>query len=89
MKFKEYRALAQAARATGQFKEPKIVRCKDGDWFIGYSCQDPKNPGKWRQYKERAGLNYIKDIQEKERAYELLRVDVLNWLLAGNRPFDV
>ncbi len=88
--FKNYRSLCMAARKQKLFKDPKIVRCKNGDWYVGYYFRDPANPSKWYkdEFKERCGINYIKDQEEKEREFEILRLDVLNWLLAGNSPFD-
>jgi integrase len=87
--FKNFRALCMANRKLKLFKEPKIIRCKNGDWYIAYYYRDPENPAKWvGEYRERAQLNYIKDPAEKEKAFEELRQDVRAWLSAGNSPFD-
>ena len=47
-----------------------------------------ENPRKWTAFKERQGINYIKDFDAKEREIEILRLDVVNWLSAGNSPYD-
>ncbi len=79
-----------AARKLKLFKEPKTIRCKNGDWYVAYYYRDPENPTKWLgEYRERDQLNYIKDPVEKEKAFEELRLDVKAWLSSGNSPFDV
>lgn len=87
--FKKFRSLCMATRKLKLYKNPKIVRCKNGDWYVGYYFRDPKNPVKWLpEFKERCQLNYIKNIEEKESQFEILRLDVLSWLRSGNTPFD-
>lgn len=71
-----------------QYRTPKIIRNKSGDWYIQYYYRDPMIPSKWIPFKERKGINYIKDAKDKEIAAEDLRKDVEAWLYAGNSPFN-
>ncbi len=68
------------------FKEPKIRRCKSGDWYVEYFYKNPQTYS-WEPFKTRAGINYLKDVAEKERAAEDLCKQVKAWLLDGHGPF--
>lgn len=68
------------------YKDPKIIRCKNGDWYVEYYFRDPQTL-KWEPFKERRGINYIKDLDAKEAAAEELRSLLLSWLKEGNTPF--
>jgi len=87
--FKKFRSLCMAARKLKLYKDPKIVRCKNGDWYVSYYFRNPENPSKWLpEFKERCKLNYIKDIEQKEAEFEALRLDIFSWLRSGNSPLD-
>jgi integrase len=83
--FKEYRKLCMAKKSL-PYKLPKIIRNKNGDWYVQYYYRDPKH-SKWVPFKERKGINYIKDLNEKEAAASELSQQLTNWLKAGNGPF--
>lgn len=86
--FKNYRALLMSKRELKLFKDPQIIRCKNGDWYVEYYFRHPDDLTKWVPFKERCGLNYIKDLAEKEKEAETLRMDAYQWLMLGNSPFD-
>ncbi|GAA4341614.1 hypothetical protein GCM10023149_54040 [Mucilaginibacter gynuensis] len=70
------------------YKKPTIIRSTNGDWHVQYYYEPPDAPGTWKLFKRRAGINYIKGRDEKEKAAQELRLDVEEWLRAGNGPYD-
>ncbi len=69
-----------------KFKEPKIVKAKRG-WFIALPYEYPDNPGTYKRFEISAGINYIKDLKEKEQEAQILLKEVKRALIAGFDPF--
>lgn len=58
-----------------KYKEPKIVRAKRG-WFIALPYEYPDKPGKYKRFEISAGINYIKDLEEREQEAQSLLKEV-------------
>ncbi len=84
--FKTYRQLCMANKAT-LYKLPKIIKPKSGDWYVQYYFRNPAT-FKYEEFRERKGVNYIKDPDEKQRFIDELAAQVTAWLKAGNSPYD-
>lgn len=69
------------------YKNPSIVRSKNGDWCVEYKFELPDQPGKFKAFKVRDGVNYIHDPEEKERQIKSLLRDVQRQLEIGYSPF--
>lgn len=70
------------------YKLPTIIRPANGDWFVRYFFEFPDHPGKFKQFKVRDGINYIKDPEEKEAAVQELCSDIRFMLEKKNHnPF--
>lgn len=69
-----------------KYKDPKIVRAKRG-WFIGLYYEYPDQAGKYKRFEISAGINYIHDLQEREREAQILLKEVKRVLQAGFDPF--
>lgn len=70
---------------NAHFKEPVIYK-GDKQWYVYYRVIDP-NTGQYKMFKDRGGLNYIKNIKDREREAEVLREAYLERLKAGWSPF--
>ena len=57
------------------YKTPTIVRAKN-DWHVRYFYEYPNHPGKFKDFRVRDGINYIHDIDEKEKEIQKLRADI-------------
>jgi hypothetical protein len=55
------------------YKLPTICRCKSGEWYIQYYYEYPDQPGKFKAFKVKDGINRIHDLQLKEAAAQQLR----------------
>ncbi|MDF3076114.1 MAG: Site-specific recombinase XerD [Sphingobacteriaceae bacterium] len=64
------------------------MRSKNGDWFVKYFYELPDQPGKFKEFRVRDGINYIHDISDKEKALKNLLEDVTKALKAGYNPFE-
>ncbi|MFV0591541.1 MAG: phage integrase N-terminal SAM-like domain-containing protein [Draconibacterium sp.] len=69
-----------------KYKEPKIVRAKRG-WFIALPYEYPDTPGKYKRFEISAGINYIRDLDEREQEAQSLLKEVKRALKAGFDPF--
>lgn len=69
-----------------KYKEPKIVRAKRG-WFIALPYEYPDTPGKYKRFEISAGINYIRDLDEREQEAQALLKEVKRALKAGFDPF--
>ncbi|MEL7587805.1 MAG: tyrosine-type recombinase/integrase [Prolixibacteraceae bacterium] len=69
-----------------KYKDPKIVRAKKG-WFVGLYFEYPDQAGKYKRFEISAGINYIHDLQEKEKEAQILLKEVKLALQAGFDPF--
>ncbi|PWS30323.1 hypothetical protein [Pedobacter paludis] len=58
------------------YKLPTIIRSKNGDWFVKYFYEWPDRPGVFKEFRVRDGINYIHDLEEKERAILQLQSDI-------------
>ncbi len=73
---------------------PKLIRSKSnrsvkGDWYIEYFYEYPDQPGVFKSYKVRDGINYIDDIELKEIEAQQLLKDVTYALQKENfNPFQ-
>ncbi|MBS1520275.1 MAG: tyrosine-type recombinase/integrase [Bacteroidetes bacterium] len=71
------------------YKLPTICRCKSGEWYIQYFYEYPDQPGKFKAFKVKDGINRIHDLQQKETAAKQLRDDIIYWLEVLNyNPFE-
>jgi hypothetical protein len=68
---------------TRQFKNLRFVRAKDGDWRVVYEYQVPGRTGKFKKFYVRDGINYIRDLDQKELAAQQLRNDIDYALASG------
>lgn len=69
---------------TSHFKAPVIYR---GDkWYIYFHALDP-NTREYKMFKERCGLNYIKDLKEREKQAGAFAAALHERLKAGWSPF--
>lgn len=59
------------------YKLPTIIRPANGDWFIRYFYEIPGSPGKFKQFRVRDGINYVKDPEQKEAAAQELCEDII------------
>jgi hypothetical protein len=50
------------------YKLPIIVRSKNGDWFVKYWYELPDQPGVYKEFRSRDGVNYVKDLKKKGKA---------------------
>jgi len=50
------------------YKLPTIIRPSNGEWFVKYFYEYPDKPGVFKEKRVKDGVNYIKDIEEKESA---------------------
>ncbi|MEL7585261.1 MAG: tyrosine-type recombinase/integrase [Prolixibacteraceae bacterium] len=69
-----------------KYKNPKIVRAKKG-WFVGLYYEYPGQTGKYKRFEISAGINYIHDLQEREKEAQILLKEVKLALQAGFDPF--
>ncbi len=69
-----------------RYIEPKIVRAKRG-WFIALKYEYPDQVGKYKRFEISAGVNFIKNLQEREKEIQKLLVEVRRALQAGFDPF--
>jgi len=69
-----------------KYKDPKIVRAKKG-WFVGLYYEYPDQAGKYKRFEISAGINYIHDLQEREKEAQILLKEVKLALQAGFDPF--
>lgn len=44
------------------YKLPTICRCKSGEWYIQYFYEYPDQPGKYKAFKVKDGINRIHDL---------------------------
>jgi integrase len=71
------------------YKLPTIVRSKNGDWFVKYFYELPDEPGKFKEFRARDGVNYIHDLEQKEKEIQKLKRDVtLAVTKEGYNPFE-
>lgn len=69
------------------YKLPTIVKAK-GDWFVKYFYELPDHVGKYKEFRVRDGINYIKDPEQKEKAIQDLKSDIEMALVKkGYNPF--
>lgn len=73
--------------AKTPYKTPSIIRSKNGDWHVEYRFELPDQSGKFKRFKVRDGINYIRNIEHKEKAIKQLRNDVEKELVKGYNPF--
>lgn len=79
---KMIRSMAEGVR----YIEPKIVSAKRG-WFIALKYEYPDQVGKYKRFEISAGVNYIQNLQEREKEIQKLLVEVRRALQAGFDPF--
>lgn len=84
--FKQYRQLCMANKPI-LYKLPKIIKPKSGDWYVQYYFRDPAT-FKYEEFRERKGVNYIKNLGEKQIFIDELAGQVAGWLKAGHSPYD-
>lgn len=71
------------------YKLPTIIKAKSGDWVVRYHYEYPDNPGKFKPIAVRDGINYIHDLEEKEKAAQQLCSDITYALeKEGYNPFE-
>ncbi|SJN49692.1 hypothetical protein [Sphingobacterium sp. JB170] len=68
-----------------KYKEPKIVRAKRG-WFIALYYLQP-NESTYKRFELSGGINYIHDIEKKEREIQEMLKYLLGELKNGFNPF--
>lgn len=70
------------------YKMPTVVRSKNGDWFVKYFYELPDHAGKFKEFRVRDGINYIQDPDQKEKAIQELKSDIIFALTKkGHDPF--
>lgn len=69
------------------YKEPTIIRAKSG-WRVRFYYEIPGKPGKYKMFDVKDGINYVKDLKERERQAEILRDDIEKELIRGWSPFE-
>ena len=74
------------AKSVVKYKTPRIVRAKRG-WFIALYYERPDEPGTYKRFEISGGVNYIKDLREREKAIEFLRQKLIMILKDGFDPF--
>lgn len=84
--FKDYRRLCMAKKKLS-YKQPKIVKCKSGEWYVQYYFRHPVN-FRWIEHRERKGLNYLKDQEQKQIEADELCRQLAGWLREGHGPYD-
>jgi site-specific recombinase XerD len=57
------------------YKLPKIVRA-NGDWHVKYFYEFPDQPGKFKEFRVRDGINYIHDLDERDIEIKELCKDI-------------
>lgn len=57
------------------YKLPTIVH-GTGDWFIKYFYERPDEPGKFKEFRVRDGINYLVDPDQKEKETQQLCRDI-------------
>jgi len=71
------------------YKLPTICRCKSGEWFIQFYYEYPDQPGKYKPFKVKDGINRIHDPMQKEKAAQRLAKDIRYWLeVLDYNPFE-
>jgi hypothetical protein len=54
-----------------KYKEPTIVRTKRG-WFIALYYEWPDRPGEFKRFEISCGVNYIHNLEEREKEIQIL-----------------
>ncbi|QTE37459.1 tyrosine-type recombinase/integrase [Mucilaginibacter gossypii] len=71
------------------YKLPTICRCKSGEWYLQYAYEYPEQPGRYKTFKVKDGINRIHDPKLKEMAARELQADITYWLEVLNyNPFE-
>ena len=68
-----------------RFKEPKIIRAARG-WFISLYYLLPDNSG-YKRFEISGGVNYIKNLQEREKVLQNMLTHLKKQLQNGFNPF--
>ncbi|WP_313418848.1 tyrosine-type recombinase/integrase [Sphingobacterium multivorum] len=68
------------------YKLPTIVRGKKY-WHVAYFFEVPNAPGKFKKFQVKDGINYTKDLDQREIEIRQLRDDVELALKNGFNPF--
>ncbi|GGH24538.1 hypothetical protein FAZ19_16360 [Sphingobacterium alkalisoli] len=72
---------------TEKYKSVGIIRPANGDWRVIYDFEIPDQPGKFKRFYVRDGINYFHDPEEKQKAAEELKADIILALQNGFNPF--
>lgn len=70
---------------TVPFKPARIYQGKKG-WYVYYHYLNPST-GKFKMFKDRSGINYLKDLRLRKKAAENLRDSYNERLNAGWSPY--
>ncbi|WGQ15434.1 tyrosine-type recombinase/integrase [Sphingobacterium faecium] len=70
-----------------KYKNARIIRASNGDWRIVYEFEHPDQPGVFKKFYVRDGINYVHDPIEKEKAAIQLQEDIDFALENGFDPF--
>lgn len=57
-----------------RYKNIHIVRAKNGDWRVTYEYEYPDRPGKFKKFYVRDGINYVKDLEQREIEAQKLKI---------------
>ncbi|MGO1245644.1 MAG: hypothetical protein ACTMH4_16305, partial [Sphingobacterium sp.] len=68
-----------------KYKEPKIVRAKRG-WFIALYYLQPDESG-YKRFELSGGINYIHDVEQKEKEIQGMLKYLVQELKNGFNPF--
>ncbi|WP_293916505.1 MULTISPECIES: tyrosine-type recombinase/integrase [unclassified Sphingobacterium] len=69
------------------YKNINIIRSSNGDWRVRYEFELPDYPGKFKKFYVRDGINYVRNLEEKEKAVQQLKEDIEHALKKGFNPF--
>lgn len=69
------------------YKLPKVVKCKSGPWYVRYFFRHPVSTD-WVAHKYRGGINYIKDLEEREQEANAACRIIEGLLVSGKSPYD-
>ncbi len=68
------------------YKLPTIVRGKKY-WHVAYFYEYPDIPGKYKKFQVKDGVNYVRDLDQREVEIQTLRKDIEIALKRGFNPF--